>query len=235
MKSVYEAYVPSYAVSYDALGDQETMTLKYSWELAVYFSFYVFPFINDLFTRRSFVPSFLQRFSRLGPMNRGMQEFLMGYYGWKKEHPLPGPTGPLYFDFYEIWALKSAETCFYKVGVTPEEARRVLDEQLAHLEELARWVYAYVAATVTGDERALTHPDFVGAIDTEELVFAPAQMAERLAACGETDERWAWGFAPPSLQRFRGEGAMEEPEMETPEAMDEEAPAALIGEVGGAR
>src|SRR6185369_14100280 len=162
-------------------------SLRYVWELTIYFAYYVFPFINDLFTTRAFVPGFLQRFSRLGPLNRGMQEFLMGYYGWKKEHMQPPAGGPLYFDFYEVWALKSAETCFYKVGVTPEEARGVLDEQLAHLEELARWVYAYVAASVLGDERALTDPGFVGAIDPEKLVFDPQQMAERLAACPRID------------------------------------------------
>jgi 2-polyprenyl-6-methoxyphenol hydroxylase-like FAD-dependent oxidoreductase len=225
-RAVYEAYVPSFAIAQDLLGDQECYSLRYVWELTIYFAYYVFPFINDLFTTRAFLPGFLQRFSRLGPLNRGMQEFLMGYYGWKKEHMGPPAGGPLYFDFYEIWALKSAETCFYKVGVTPEQARQVLDEQLAHLEELARWVYAYVAATVLGDERALTDPGFVGAIDPENLVFDPQQMAERLAACppaGSSMERWAWSFEPPSLQRFR----TEEPQKEMME-MEETA-------VGGAR
>jgi len=225
-RAVYEAYVPSFAFAQDLLGDQECYSLRYAWELTIYFAYYVFPFINDLFTVRAFLPSFLQRFGRLGPLNRGMQELLMGYYGWKKEHMRRPAERPLYFDFYEIWALKSAETCFYKVGVTPEEARRILDEQLAHLEELARWVYAYVAATVLGDERALTDPGFVGAIDPEKLVFDPQQMAERLAACpasGETSmDRWAWSFEPPSLQRFRNEEPRKEM-MEMAEAVVGEA------------
>ena len=45
MKVVYEAYVPSYSISYDTLGDQEVFAFKYGWELAIYFSFYAFPFI----------------------------------------------------------------------------------------------------------------------------------------------------------------------------------------------
>src|SRR5712692_1094182 len=65
-RAVYGAYVPSFAVSYDCLGDQEAYSLKYVWELTIYFAFYVFPFINDLFTDRRFLVSFLQRFSRLG-------------------------------------------------------------------------------------------------------------------------------------------------------------------------
>jgi 2-polyprenyl-6-methoxyphenol hydroxylase-like FAD-dependent oxidoreductase len=213
-RAVYEAYVPSYAVSQDLLGDQECFTLRYAWELTIYFSYFVFPFINDLFTARPFVPGFLQRFSRLGPMNRGMQEFLMGYYGWKKERLSGLALEPRFFDFYEIWALKSAETCFYKVGVTHEEAREILDEQLAHLEELARWTYAYVAAAVLDDERALTHPDFVRAIDTEKLLFDPRQMAERLAACPPSMERWAWSFETPCMQRFRAEAPLEDLEEE---------------------
>jgi flavin-dependent dehydrogenase len=224
-RAVYEAYVPSYAISQDLLGDQECFSLRYAWELAIYFSHFVFPFINDLFTARAFVPGFLQRFSRLGPMNRGMQEFLMGFYGWKKEHMKGLAREPLYFDFYEIFALKHAETCFYQVGVTHDEARAILDKNLAHLTELARWVYAYVAATVLGDERALTHPEFVGAIDTDKLVFDPQQMKERLDACGPTMEKWQWGFEPPCLERFRKEADPMEMDM----MEDEEEPAAAAG------
>src|SRR5262249_26075892 len=36
MWAFYEAYVPSYAVSYDVLGDQECYTMKYGWELTIY-------------------------------------------------------------------------------------------------------------------------------------------------------------------------------------------------------
>ena len=36
MRAVYEAYVPSFAVSYDCLGDQEAFSLKYVWELTIY-------------------------------------------------------------------------------------------------------------------------------------------------------------------------------------------------------
>ncbi|HEV3076556.1 MAG TPA: FAD-dependent oxidoreductase, partial [Thermoanaerobaculia bacterium] len=63
-RAVYDSYLPSFAVSYATLGDQETFTLRYVWELTVYFSFFVFPFINDLFTDRQFVPSFLRHFAR---------------------------------------------------------------------------------------------------------------------------------------------------------------------------
>src|SRR5215210_3261861 len=82
MEAVYEAYVPTYAVSYDTLGDQEAFTLKYTWELTVYFAFYVFPFINDLFTNRQFISLFLNRFARLGPINKNLQAFISSYYCW---------------------------------------------------------------------------------------------------------------------------------------------------------
>ena len=50
MRAIYQAYVPTYAISYDALGDQEAFSLKYTWELSIYFGFFVFPFINDFLT-----------------------------------------------------------------------------------------------------------------------------------------------------------------------------------------
>src|SRR5262249_26249519 len=85
MRAAYEAYVPSYASSYDVLGDQEAMTLKYTWELAIYFSFYVFPFINDLFTDERFIAAFFSRFGRLGPLNKNLQRFINAYYHCKSK------------------------------------------------------------------------------------------------------------------------------------------------------
>src|SRR5205823_4616222 len=83
MWGLYEAYVPSYAVSYDALGDQECFVMKYGWELTIYFTFYVFPFINQLFTETSFVVPYLDLFAKLGPLNHSIQAFITAYYRWK--------------------------------------------------------------------------------------------------------------------------------------------------------
>ncbi|HEX2225352.1 MAG TPA: tryptophan 7-halogenase [Thermoanaerobaculia bacterium] len=207
-RAVYEAYVPSYAVSYCTLGDQEAFSLRYGWELTVYFGFYVFPFLNDLFTDPSFLPGYLRRFSRLGPMNHGLHHLLADFYRWKKERGLTVPEAPVLFDFPEFGPLKAAERCFYRIGVGSEEARRVLDEQLANLEELARWIYAFVASSVTGDPRALTDPGFVGAIDVNNLKFDPDAMAARLAACPDTQETWPWRNEYPPADRFRPLAAM---------------------------
>ncbi|MBT5874260.1 MAG: hypothetical protein HOH43_12645, partial [Candidatus Latescibacteria bacterium] len=68
-RSLYESLIPTYSLSYDALGDQETFVLKYTWELSAYFAFFVFPMINDLSTDRRFIVSYLSKFSRLGKTN----------------------------------------------------------------------------------------------------------------------------------------------------------------------
>ena len=110
-RAVYSAYVPSFAVSYDCLGDQEAYSLKYVWELTIYFAFYVFPFINDLFTDRRFLVSFLQRFSRLGRVNHSLQPFLSAYFQWKKDGREPH-VRPIFFDFFDIgrrWIVQSFE------------------------------------------------------------------------------------------------------------------------------
>jgi 2-polyprenyl-6-methoxyphenol hydroxylase-like FAD-dependent oxidoreductase len=203
-RSIYEAYLPSFAVSYETLGDQEAFSLRYVWELTVYFAFYVFPFVNDLFTDPTFGAGFLRRFARLGPTNRKLHELLLGFYRWKKEHPAPAPGGPVFFDFTEFGHLKAAEGCFYKVGVSSSEARQVLDDQLENLEDLARQIAAHVAAVVTGDRRALSEP-YVRGLDLARLAFDPRSIAERVAACPEGAPEYPWRIPMPSLARFRGE------------------------------
>jgi 2-polyprenyl-6-methoxyphenol hydroxylase-like FAD-dependent oxidoreductase len=204
MQSFYDAYVPSFAVSYDVLGDQEAMTLKYTWELTVYFAFYVFPFINDLFTDRRFQLSFVSKFSRLGPVNRNVQSFVSAYFQWKKRNCEP-PGRPAFNDFTEVGALRAAEGTFYRVGVSVEEARDVLDEQLANLSELARFVYAHVSSVVLEDERVLTDRAYVGGLDLNNFRFDPEEMRERYAACAGTAGTYEWRFDPSVLRRLRPE------------------------------
>lgn len=201
MRAVYAAYVPSYAESYDALGDPETFSLKYCWELAVYFAFYVFPFINGLFTDRRFLVSWLRAFSKLGPVNAGVHRLLSGYYQWKTRELGPQPE-PVCFDFSHLGPLAEARETFYEVGVDIERARQVLVAQLDNLEELARFAAARVASVVLDEPRAVDSQPFVAALDPQELAFAPGVWRERWAACAGSEERWSWRFDPSVIQVF---------------------------------
>jgi flavin-dependent dehydrogenase len=215
MRSVYSAYVPSYATSYDVLGAQETFVLKYAWELGIYFAFYVFPFLNDLLTDRRFALSFLRAFARLGPTNRGVQQLLAGYYHWRKDHVEPDPE-PRDFDFTELTPLSRALQTFYEVGVTVEEARRVLAEQLASAEELARYVAAHIASVVVDDPRALVDRRFVEGFDLDDLHFDPDAMRARWKECAGdgagAGETYPWSFDPRVLDRLRPARLSREPE-----------------------
>jgi flavin-dependent dehydrogenase len=218
-RAVYEAYVPSYSVSYDTLGDQETFSLRYTWELAVYFAFFVFPFINDLFTDRRFLTAYLGRLAHLGPINRNLHELLVAYYRWKQESgrsaraPAVGAdagdtvgTGPCLFDFADVDQLREARSCFYRVGLSVEEARKAVDGQLANLEQLARAIAAHVTAAVTGDSRAFA-PAYAEAIDLRRLRFDPAAMQEKLRdlAAGPVaaGREAAPPYAQPAFERLR--------------------------------
>jgi flavin-dependent dehydrogenase len=185
MRSIYAAYVPAYATSYDALGDQEVFALKYGWELTIYFAGYVFPFINDLFTDRRFVLSFMRLFSRLGPLNRDLQAFLSEFYQWKKtvQGVQGAPREPIFFDLTEIAALRQAEKTFYCIGVTVEEARRIFDEQVQNLEELARFIVSHVTSVVLENAGVLTNRDFVESIDLKKIQFDPEAMRQHYAQC----------------------------------------------------
>jgi flavin-dependent dehydrogenase len=175
MRIMYEAYVPSYAVSYDCLGERQSFTYKYGWELAVYFSFYVLPFINDLFTNPKFLPDYMRKFGLLGPINRNLQKFLSGFFHWKQAHIGP-PTEPAMNDFYEMTPLRNAETLFYKVGLTHEEALEVLDHQFHVLRDFARWIVAQVYATVLDNPAIADDLAFRERIRLRDLQFDPVKM-----------------------------------------------------------
>ncbi len=203
MKALYEAYVPSYAVSYDTLGDQEVFTLKYVWELTIYFAFYVFPFINDLIANRRFILPFLSKFARLGPINRNMQSYLSAYYQWKKQQAHTASTERRFFDFISVPPLKTAEGSFYKVGVSPDEAFDVLDMQLTNLKELARFIVAHISSMVLQDESVLANRAFVESIDLRNFRFDPEELRARYAEFAGATEHYMWSFDSKVLNLFR--------------------------------
>lgn len=188
MKTVYRSFVPTFAQSYDALGDQESFSMKYVWELTVYFSFYVFPFINDLYTDRLFIVAYLRRFSQLGPINQGVLGHISQYYQWKKAQGLVGQeSSAQFFDFTNVESLKRAESCFYRVGVTATEAREILDQQLANLDELARYVVVHIQSVVNENPSLLHDAGHIDSIDFAALEFESPRL-RRLQ--GRQDHTW---------------------------------------------
>jgi 2-polyprenyl-6-methoxyphenol hydroxylase-like FAD-dependent oxidoreductase len=210
MKSCYGAYVPSFAVSYDVLGDQEAMTLKYTWELTVYFAFYVFPFINDLFTQKSFIPLYFAKFAHLGLVNSNLQAFIKAYYRWKK-FERQRPDAPIFNDFMELDPLRKAESTFYRVAVSVEEAGDVLDAQVRNLLELARFIVAHVCSVVLSDEQVLVNRPFVESIKPYDVTFDLDKIREGYAKFADSTNEYEWSFDPFVLRRFRTEG--KEPEV----------------------
>jgi 2-polyprenyl-6-methoxyphenol hydroxylase-like FAD-dependent oxidoreductase len=203
-QSLYESLVPTYAISYDALGDQEAFVLKYTWELSAYFSFFVFPFINDLATNRRFVLSYLGKFSRLGAINKHLQAFISAYYQWKKSARQP-VRDPLFHDFTSIGSLRTAESTFYRTDISAEEALSVLETQITNLKELARYIVAHVHSVVLSDERVLTNRSFIESIDIQDFHFDPDEMHEYYAHYVDLVEQYEWSFNPFVLSQFRTE------------------------------
>jgi len=201
MRAAYQATVPTYAVSYNVLGDQEAFVLKYTWELSVYFSFYVFPFINDLLTNDRFVPAYLARFARLGRINAALQQLLSDFARWKRQRPVRS-AAPIYHDFTRIDTLKRAEQTFYAVGVSPDEAIKILDDQLRNLQELARFIGAHVYGAVSGDPGAVTNASLVESIVPETLRFDPASIAAACAGTAGRRLRQRWTFDAAAMAAF---------------------------------
>jgi 2-polyprenyl-6-methoxyphenol hydroxylase-like FAD-dependent oxidoreductase len=200
-RAMYQAYVPSYAVSYDCLGDQEAFTLKYSWELAVYFGFYVMPFINDLFTNTTFMRAYLMRFARLGRINENLQRFLSGFYQWKRDRPAAA-TEPCDIEFYRVGWLGESEKLFYEVARSAEEADRLLDTHFDRMAEFARYILAHVHAVVVNDRRALVNAPFVSNLALHDTVFDPERMRAAYARYAGASETYQWGVDPWALEAF---------------------------------
>jgi hypothetical protein len=202
MNAIYESLLPSFTTSYDALGDQEAFALKYTWELAIYFSFFVFPFINDLITDRQFILLYLSKFSRLGNLNKLLQAYFSAYYQWKKTAHAPLHE-PVFHDFTNVEALRKAEQTFYHVGVSVGEARHILDAQLDNLKELARFIVAHCTAVVLADERVLSNRSFIESIDLQKICFDPDAMEAAYAPHAAAQEPYLWAFDAHGLDAFR--------------------------------
>ncbi|OFV98588.1 MAG: hypothetical protein A3F68_13615 [Acidobacteria bacterium RIFCSPLOWO2_12_FULL_54_10] len=202
LRAAVQALIPGYVVSYNVLGDQEAFILKYAWELTIYFTFYVFPFINNLFTNPDFILPFFIKFARLGPINEKLQPCLSDFYQWKKLQGRP-PSGPTLFDFTQIAPVRNAETLFYRVGVSPEEALSILDAHHENLKQLARFIVAYMASRVLNDGRLLTSRAFVESIDLSQIQFDPEGWRSRWASLSDRTEPYPWPFDPAVLSQFQ--------------------------------
>lgn len=204
MRALYEAYVPSYEISYDALGDQECFVMKYAWELAVYFTFFVFPFINDLFTDLTFATSFLREFAKLGDINRGLQRFITEYYRWKKSR-FELPAEPHFVDFTDLALLQSAEKLFYAVGLSSAEATAVLSQEAYKLTEFARFIAAHIFSSVSGNRDLLTNRSFLDSLDLHQLAFDSEVIGSYASYPEDEDPVHPRGFDTEKLLRLRGE------------------------------
>lgn len=200
LQALHDAYLPSYHRSYDALGDAETFAMKYGWELAIYFAFYVFPFINDLFSEDRFLPAFLRRFAQLGQLNANVQALVSGYFQWKKQQGMT--AGPIVdFELSKLAPVRRAERCFYRVGIDADTARSILDEQLAGLEEFSRFLVAHVAAVVLDRAAAKRDRGFVAALNLEAPDFDRAAL-EKLWSQHADGEEATWSFDTTALDLF---------------------------------
>jgi hypothetical protein len=206
MWAFYEAYVPSYAVSYDVLGDQECYAMKYAWELTIYFTFYVFPFINQVFTDTTFVVPYLDLFAKLGVLNHNLQAFITQYYHWKKTQPME-PHEPHFFDFMFLEPLKKSEQLFYEVGLSGPKCLRTLKASIANIERLARFIAVYIYSVVLQDEGLLNNKQLVETVRIDNLRFDPESMRQE---CSRLDTAQDYKFAktgPNFITQFRKSSA----------------------------
>jgi len=205
MWAFYEAYVPSYAISYDALGDQECYAMKYGWELTIYFTFYVFPFINQVFTDTTFVVPYLDMFARLGMLNNSIQAFITAYYHWKKDRPVEH-RDPSFLDFMFLDPLKKSEELFYQVGLSGAECMKVLKTGMANVEKLGHFIAMHIYSQVLEDESLLTSKELADTIRVDDLRFDPEQMRRECSRFSNAKDAKLAKVAPNFVALFSRDG-----------------------------
>ena len=198
-KIVYRSFIPSFSASYKALGSHETFFMKYTWELSVYFVFYVFPFVNRLLTQKHFMIPYFRRFSMLGPINRNLLTYISNYYSWRKQNLRPTEE-PIFTDFTRSPMLAMAEKTFYRVGLEPPEAIGEIEKQLAGLKEYARYLMVHIDSMVLDDPDLLTNSAYIERLDITGQSFDPDAMKTARTAAGANTEPYHWSFCPNLLR-----------------------------------
>ena len=202
VQSLHNSLLPTYAKSYDALGDQEVFSLKYTFELANYFGVIFYGYMMLLDHGAEFIPPYLSRFSRLGILNDKLQSFLSGYYQWKLKCGRY-ISEPVFYDFTRLAPLQRAEQMFYRVGDSIDDAKEALDDQLLNLKELAKFIVSYVYARVLGDNRILDSASFVDSIEFRSLEFDVDRMqADWWRARYEPHADYHWELDPRAMDLF---------------------------------
>jgi hypothetical protein len=177
--------------------------MKYAWELGVYFTFYVFPFIKEAFTDLRLIPSYLREVAILGKINRNLQQFITDYYRWKKIRQIPA-NEPQFFDFMEFGALRSAERLFYEVGISPIQTLAVIAQQSLKLIEFARVTVAYICASVSGNESLLKNRQFIEGLDLDNLTFDAENICRTVASANDIGQSYPCVLDAERLVRLRG-------------------------------
>ncbi len=193
MDIFFQSFLPSYIISYDALGDQETCTMKYVWELTIYFGFYVFPFINDLHANTGFLIIYFRRFAQLGPMNRTVQGYVSNYFQWKKKKISTSKT-PHFFEFKQLEPLVRAEKTFYEVDMDVKSAKKVLDAQLIYVTEFALYLIAHIDSVIFNRPDLVDNSVYLKSINLSNRTFDTREVKKSLPKKKNNYRRHKWTF-----------------------------------------
>jgi hypothetical protein len=90
------------------------------------------------------------------------------------------------------------------VGVSVDEARTILDQQLANTIHLARYTAGHIYALVLDEPSIVWNRAFLESLDLERLSFDPERMLADYSPHAGATERYPWpaGWNPEAAFRF---------------------------------
>jgi hypothetical protein len=98
--------------------------------------------------------------------------------------------------------LVKAQELIYEIGLSPGESIRLLRQHVANIEELARFIAAYVYSVVLGDESLLQNEQLNARIMTQGLHFDPAHMHRICNGLDGTNSGRLASVAPDFVRQF---------------------------------
>ena len=89
------------------------------------------------------------------------------------------------------------------LGLTWDEAKKVLDQQLESLQEFGRFIIAYIYSAVLGDSKVLHSRSLIEQINFQELSFDEDRMRHEWESQKGCQQESCWSFDTSVLEPFR--------------------------------
>ena len=204
-RAVYAAYLPSFEIAYDCLGDQEAHSLPLRLGAddllrVLRVPVHQRPLYRPPLHRR--VPA---RVREAGPRQPRPADHAAGVFPLEENASRTGDPADLLRVLRHPVADGGGDRRSIRSACRSTKRGWSSSEQLANTMTLARYIAAHIYSMTLDEPFAVWNRSFVASLDLEKLTFDPEQMAADYAAHATCTDRYEWpeGWNPEAAFVFR--------------------------------